>query len=75
MNRKAFSLDEMQIMAINRKFLNLSLTRKEFQYANQKKAKQKRVENESRPVFSPRLNPRSIEMDRSIHNVTQQDKV
>ena len=62
-NRKAFSLTDKQVFQINKKFLNFSIARKEYIFNNRKKGNLERVEKSTTPFFSPKINPRSRDMD------------
>lgn len=64
-NRKAFSLSDRQIILINRKFHNMSVGRKSFLFSQRKAEKLDRVQEETTPVFSPRINAKSKRLDRS----------
>jgi RNA-binding protein YlmH len=56
-------LTDRQVYLINKKFLNLSLTRKERLFITRKKDNIQRVEKEIQPFFSPKINPRSRDLD------------
>lgn len=64
-NRKAFSLTDNQIVQIHKKFYELNINRKNFQFAKRKAEKLARVHRETEPVFSPRINAKSKQLDRS----------
>lgn len=64
-NRKAFSLSDRQIILINRKFHNMSVNRKGFLHIQRKAENKDRVIDEITPAFSPRINNKSKQLDKS----------
>ena len=73
-SRKSFSLSENQILALHRKFQNLMRNRKEFLYKSQKKQTQMKVKSETKAPFSPKLNPQSVELDKTLNQSKSQSR-
>lgn len=61
-----------QVLTINRKFINLSLHRKAALYGEKKTSNLHTIKAETTPGFKPKINQKSVAIDRSINKSIQE---